>query len=115
MMISMWSLWLRNRRRGALAVAAALLAVLAVAFIARGATTLGMAFLGNSAAPRANAQASSGATLPRAVDGASTTSLLDQPLPASAGPQTVEAAQSAWSAEELARRQSGVLGAVNCA
>ena len=115
-MVSMWLLWLRNRRRGVLAVAVALIALVAVVFIARSGTIGGVAFLGNAGAPRAAAQDAGGAALPRAVDGStSTTSLLDQPLSASAGPQTIEAAQAAWTAEETTRRRDEVLGAFNCA
>jgi hypothetical protein len=113
-MVSMIWLWLRHRQRGVLAVAAVLLAVAAVVFIVRGGSIGGVAFLGNTTAPRAEAQANSGAVLPRAVDGVNTPSLLDKQLPTNAGPQSVETAQAAWSAEDIERLQAEVLTGFNC-
>jgi hypothetical protein len=114
-MVSMFWLWLRNRRRGVLAVAAALFAVGAVVLIARGGTIGGVSFLGNTSAPRAEAQVNSDAVLPRAVDGSHTPSLLDKQLPASVGPQSVAAAQASWNPKDITRLQGEVLAGFNCA
>jgi hypothetical protein len=113
-MVSMFRLWLWNRRRGLFAVAVALLAVGAVILIMRGAAIAGVSFLGNTSAPRAEAQENNDVSLPRAVDGANTPSLLDKQLPANAGPQSVEAAQAAWDAEAIARLRDEMLAGFNC-
>lgn len=113
-MVSMFRLWLWNRRRGVFAVAATLLAAGAVVLVIRGGAIAGVSLLGNTSAPRAEAQENDGASLPRAVDGANTPSLLDKRLPANVGPQSVEAAQAAWDAEDITRLRDEMLAGFNC-
>jgi len=112
-MFSMWWLWVRNRRGGVIAALAALVAVLAVAIVMRGSSIAGVTFLGDAAAPPAAARDRVRPAGDHSFTGA--VSLLDTRIPATAGPQTVAAAQVAWSAAELAERQGEVLAAYNCA
>ena len=125
-MVGMFVLWLKHRWRQVGAAAIALLAVGLVLLLVLGGPGMGFNFLGNAGAPRpAAASGPSGVVLPRSGDpkgsGSSApavaphTSLLDQTLPMSVGPQTVADAQSAWSADEIRRHEDEVLAAVNCA
>ena len=125
-MVSMVVLWLKYRWRQVGAAGIAVLAVGLVLLLALRGSSMNFSFLGNASAPRlAAANSPSGLVLPRSGDlnspgsSASTavldTSLLDQSLPISAGPQTVAAAQAAWSADEVRYHQDEVLAAVNCA
>src|SRR5262249_39799925 len=82
----------------------------------------GMRLLGNADAPRVVSNNTSGTVLPRSGTGQSeanlvapNTSILDTPAPVDAGPQTVAAAQAAWSADEITSRQQMLLAAFNCA
>jgi hypothetical protein len=122
----MWLFWLKHRWRQAGAAAAVVLAVLLVLLLALGRSGMSISFLGDVSAPRlAAASGPSGVVLPRSGDpnGPSSgnaapvpqSSILDKPLLAGAGPQTVAAAQAAWSADEIVQRQREVLAAVNCA
>lgn len=116
-----WLLWLRHRRRG---LGALLIVALALAFLGLfgvGDRALGVRGLGNAAASRTAAQGPSGTVLPRSADGAarpstlSVSSVLDTRVPADADPQMVAAAQAAWSADEIAKRQDALLVTINCA
>ena len=118
-----WLLWFYRRWRGLGAAAIAVLALLLVALLLRGAPTLSVRLLGNTDAPRVAAQGPSGVILPRSsrpdagpgmlADLAS--SILDTPARADAGPQSVAAAQAAWSADDITRHQDALLAAINCA
>jgi hypothetical protein len=125
-MVRMWLFWLKHRWRQAGAAVAAVLAVLLVLLLALGRSGMGVSFLGDVSAPRlAAASGPSGVVLPRSGDpnGPSSSdaapvrqsSILDKPLLANVGPQTVAEAQAAWSADEIAQHQREVLAAVNCA
>ena len=125
-MVRMWLFWLKHRWRQAGAAVAAVLAVLLVLLLVFGRSGMGVSFLGDVSAPRlAAASEPSGVVLPRSGDpnGPSSSdtapvpqlSILDKPLLANVGPQTVAAAQVAWSAGEIAQHQQEVLAAVNCA
>src|SRR6266545_4398747 len=119
----LWLLYLRNRWQGVGAIVLAALALLLIALVLWGSPAFGVRLLGNADAPRvAAAHGPSGTVLPRSgnpqsepnlvdLDG----SILDTPAPAQAGPQTVAAAQAAWSADEIAGRQQALLAAINCA
>lgn len=120
----MWWLWIQSRWRGAAALALAVLVMLGAALLVMPNMGADVQLLGNAAAPRPagarNGQA--GARLPRsgAVDDApgtlpgSTASVLDTAVAPDADPQTVAAAQAAWSADERARRQDMLVTAINC-
>jgi hypothetical protein len=125
-MVQMWLLWLKNRWRPVGAAVAAILAMLFVCLFVFGRVGIGVSFLGNVNAPRlAAASAPSDVVLPRSGDpnGPSSSdaapvlqsSILDKPLLAGIGPQTMAEAQAAWSAAEIAQHQHEVLAAVNCA
>src|SRR5262245_4682811 len=113
-MMHMGWFWLKQRWRGISVVGIAALVMLLALVIALSNAGPGLRFLGDFNAPRpAAANAPAGAVLPRS--GVPVVSLLDTDLPTSAGPQTVAAAQAAWSANEIAQRQQEVLSAFNCA
>src|SRR5262249_27399537 len=85
-----------------------------VAVIALSRSGTGISFLGDASAARPAATGGpTGAMLPRS--GVPLASVMEQTLPASAGPQTVAAAQASWSATEIAEHQDAVLAAINCA
>jgi hypothetical protein len=109
----MWLLWLKNRWRGAGAVAVALFTIIVVALFALSRSGTGISFLGDASAARPPASVPSGAMLPRS--GVPIVSALDTTVPPSAGPQTIAEAQASWSATEIAQHQDAVLAAVNCA
>jgi len=118
-----WLLWFQSRWRGLGAAAITVLALLLIALTVWGGPALSISLLGNADAPRVAAQGPSGTILPRSSDvdanpGAlsdPTMSILDTPVRADAGPQTIAAAQAAWSADEIARHQNALLSAINCA
>jgi hypothetical protein len=113
-MLHMGWFWLKQRWRGVSAVGIAALVALLALMLALSHSGTGISFLGDFNAPRpAAAGGPSGAILPRS--GVPVVSMLDTDLPVSAGPQTVAAAQAAWSADEIAARQHEVLTAINCA
>jgi hypothetical protein len=113
-MFHMWLLWFKNRWRGAGAAVVAALIVGVIALVALSRSGTGISFLGDAGAARpAVASGPSGAMLPRS--GIPLVSALDQPLPSSAGPQTVAEAQARWSAAEIAQHQEAMVAAVNCA
>ena len=106
--------WLKQRWRGISAVSVAALVALLSLMLALSHSGTGISFLGDFNAPRpAPAGGPSGAILPRS--GVPVVSMLDTDLPTTAGPQTVAAAQAAWSADEIAQHQQEVLSAINCA
>lgn len=122
----MWKLWLKHRWREASAVVVALLAVLLVVVVATGRDRHVLSLLGDAAALRAAAiGAPAGVTLPRstdpdalipqAPDASGPGSALDRVRATASSPETVAAAQAAWPAAEVRRRQSEVLAAINCA
>ena len=119
----LWLLWLRNRWQGIGAAVIALLALLFIALIGLGGPAFGVSLLGNAGAPRAAAaNGPSGTILPRSGDPAASPSLIDPNMsildtlaPTDAGPQTVAAAQAAWSADAIKQRQNALLSAINCA
>jgi len=118
-----WFLWLRNRWQGVGAAAIAVLALLLIALTLWGGPAFSITLLGNADAPRVAAQGPSGTILPRSSDVDANpgtlidpnTSIFDTPARADAGPQTVAAAQAAWSADEIANHQNALLTAINCA
>lgn len=118
-----WLLWFYRRWRGLGAAAIAVLALLLVALLLWGGPTLSVRLLGNADAPRVAAQGPSGVTLPRSSNSDAdpgmladpAVSILDAPVRADAGPQTIAAAQAAWSVGEITRRQDVLLAAINCA
>jgi len=119
-----WLLWLRHRWRGLGAILIAALALVFLALSSVGGSSLSVRLLGNADAPRAVAANGSSATiLPRSSnpDANPSTlidaniSILDTPARTAAGPQTVAAAQAAWSADEITRHQNALLSAINCA
>src|SRR5581483_5788996 len=107
-----WLLWLHRRWRGLGAAAIAVLALLLVALLLWGGPALSVRWLGNADAPRVDAQGPPGVTLPRSSNSDAdpgmladpAVSILDAPIRADAGPQTVAAAQAAWSTGEITRR-----------
>jgi hypothetical protein len=118
----LWFFWLRQRWRGAAAGLAALLVLALVVLLSLRGSEAGLTFLGRADAPRNATSAASGATLPRSGGNQAvstlpdiTTSLLDAPVAAGAGAQTVAEAQAAWSADILRLRQQAVLAEINCA
>jgi hypothetical protein len=124
-MIGMWLLWLRHRWRQLGAVLVAVLSVLLVLVLVFGRSGVGVSFLGDVSAPRLAVASGPGVILPRSGDpnGPHTdtsapgtlSSILDIPLPASAGPQTMAEAQKTWGADETAQRRNELLSAINCA
>jgi hypothetical protein len=118
-----WLIYIRNRWRGIGVGALALLALFALAFLSLGGPALGVHLLGNADAPRAAANAASSTMLPRSGDphanpavlADANASVLDTPAPGDAGPQTIAAAQAAWSADVLQQREARLLTAINCA
>jgi len=118
-----WLLWLHTRWRGLGAAAIAVLALLLIALTLWGGPALSITLLGNADAPRVAAQGPSGTILPRSSDvdanpgtlSAPTLSILDTPVRADAGPQSVATAQAAWSADEITKQQNALLSAINCA
>ena len=113
-MLHMGWFWIKQRWRGVSAVSIAALVVLLALVLALSNAGPGLRFLGDfNAARPVTAGGPSGAVLPRS--GVPVVSLLDTDLPTSAGPQTVAAAQVAWSADEIKERQQEVLVAINCA
>ena len=130
-MTGMWWIWIKHRWRGLSAVACVLLAVLIVVLIVMDVPDLGVSVFGNAAAPRASANGTTaGIVLPRSSDpGAPVRAAPDQngdaPDPKSSlldrggarehGPQSIAAAQAAWTPAEVRAHQHEVLAAVNCA
>lgn len=118
-----WLLWFYRRWRGLGAAAIAVLALLLVALLLWGRPALSVRLLGNTNAPRLAAQGSSGVILPRSSNADAgpgmladpMLSMLDAPVHADVGPQTVAAAQAAWSTDEITRHQDALLAAINCA
>ena len=117
-----WLLWLRNRWQSIGATVIAALVLVLIALFLWDGQAFDMRLLGNTDAPRAAAHGPPGTVLPRSgnpqsdpnlvdLDG----SILDTPAPVDAGPQTVAAAQAAWSTDEITRRQQALLAAFNCA
>lgn len=115
--------WWTQRWRGIAALSGALLLLLVAGALVRGGRGgAGLTALGQAAAPRPVVAGVGRGTLPRAsgatpsaveevpTDGAS---VLD--VPATGGPQTVAAAQAAWTPEEQAQRQQELLAAITCA
>ncbi len=119
----MWFFWLRQRWPIALAGLSLLLAAALAVVLALGHAPPGVAFLGDVSAPRSPDTKRSGILLPRSAGVSSQpgslndprTSLLDLPVAADAGPQSVAAAQAAWSAAEREQHQRAVLDSINCA
>jgi hypothetical protein len=112
-MVDMWLLWLKHRWRGAGALVITVLVGIVIALLALSRSTLSIGQLGDASAARPATGGQSSAVLPRS--GVPLVSRLDQAVPASAGPQSVAAAQASWSAAEVARHQAALLAAVNCA
>ena len=117
-----WLFYLRNRWRGIAAGGIVILALVALALVGWGGPALGVHLLGDAGAPRSVSNSASGMVLPRSNSNASpaahtdaSASVLDTPAPADAGPQTVAAAQAAWSAALLQQREASLLAAINCA
>jgi hypothetical protein len=119
----MWFFWLRRRWRVALASLAIVLAAALVTVLTLGDTAFSVTLLGDANAPRAAlAGEPSGTMLPRSGDATqaystlpdTNTSLLDAPIGADAGPQTVAQAQAAWSAAEIQQHETELLAALNC-
>ena len=118
-----WLFYLRNRWRGIAAGGIVILALVTLALVGGDGPALGLHLLGDADAPRAVPNGASGAVLPRSGNSNASpvaladasASVLDTPAPASAGLQTVAAAQAAWSTAVLQQRQSRLLAAINCA
>ncbi len=118
-----WLFYLRNRWRGIAAGGIVILALVTLALVGGDGPALGLHLLGDADAPRAVPNGASGAVLPRSGNSNASpvaladasASVLDTPAPASAGPQTVAAAQAVWSSTMLQQRQARLLAAINCA
>ena len=118
-----WSFWLRSRWRGVAAAAAVALSLAALLWMLWGSPVARIRQLGDTQAPRAVPSGPSGVVLPRSADESAqpgaladtSASLLDLPVPADFGPQTVATAQAAWSAAEREQHQRAVLDSINCA
>lgn len=118
-----WSFWLRSRWPGAAAAAAVVLSLTGLLWMLWGSPIASIRQLGDTQAPRAVPSGPSGMVLPRSAADSTApgtlndprASLLDLPVAADAGPQSVAAAQAAWSAAEREQHQRAVLDSINCA
>lgn len=118
--------WIKYHRLVVSAAAIALLAVLIATLIALDGAGRGITFLGDVHAPRDTAGTAIASPAVSRSDDANATSgsppkpdmpaasALDIPVSAEGGPQTVAAAQAAWSGGEIKHHQNQVLAAINC-